>query len=107
LEAKEGVPFIELNRDDAAARGILDGQDIVVENDRGSCILRAILTSDVQPGVAVAPKGRWSKRSPDGHNINWTTSDVLGDLAGQSTFHSNRVWVRPARGMARTSPGQT
>jgi hypothetical protein len=27
--------------------------------------------------------------------VNWTTSDALGDFAGQSTFHSNRVWLRP------------
>jgi hypothetical protein len=30
----------------------------------------------------------------NGRNVNWTTSDVLGDLAGQSTFHTNRVWLR-------------
>lgn len=95
LEAKEGTPFIELNREDAGSRGIHDGQDVVIENDRGWCVLRAVVTDDVQRGVAVAPKGRWAKRSPDGRNVNWTTSDALGDLAGQSTFHSNRVWVRP------------
>ena len=24
------------------------------------------------------------------------TSDALGDMAGQSTFHSNKVWLRLA-----------
>jgi anaerobic selenocysteine-containing dehydrogenase len=97
LEAKEGSPYIEINPADATSRGIVEGQDVSVENERGSCVLRAIITADVQPGVAVAPKGRWATRSPDGRNINWTTSDALGDLAGQSTFHSNRVFVRPLR----------
>jgi hypothetical protein len=40
----------------------------------------------------VSPKGRWSKHS-GGQNVNWTTSDCLADMAGQSTFHSNLVWV--------------
>jgi hypothetical protein len=43
----------------------------------------------------IAPKGRWLSHSLDGHNVNSTTSDALADLAGQSTFHSNLVEVRP------------
>ncbi len=94
LRAKEGTPFIELNPHDAAARGITHGDQVIVSNTRGSCQLRAVVTSDVPPGVAVAPKGQWACLSPDGRNINWTTSDALGDLAGQSTFHSNMVEVQ-------------
>ena len=97
LLAKEGTPFVEVNPADAAARGIVHGADVVVANGRGSCTLRAVVTEDVPSGVAVAPKGRWAKLSPDGRNVNWTTSDALGDLAGQSTFHSNLVEIRPAR----------
>jgi hypothetical protein len=44
--------------------------------------------------VAVAPKGRWAQLAPGGRNVNWTTSDALADLAGQSTFHSNLVEIR-------------
>ncbi|HEY8446648.1 MAG TPA: molybdopterin oxidoreductase family protein [Thermomicrobiales bacterium] len=93
---KEGEPFIEINPADAAARGIHHGAEVVVENRRGCIHLRAIVTDDVPPGVAVAPKGYWGSRSPDGRNVNWLTSDALADLGGQSTFHSNRVTVRPA-----------
>lgn len=85
-------PFIELHPDDAQARGIADGDQVVVKNGRGWCELRAVVTEAVRPGVAAAPKGHWSKHH-GGRNINWTTSDALGDLAGQSTFHSNRVWI--------------
>jgi anaerobic selenocysteine-containing dehydrogenase len=49
----------------------------------------------VPPGVVVSPKGRWASLSPDGRNVNWTTPDAIGDLAGQSTFHSNRVRIVP------------
>lgn len=93
LLAREGDPFVEIHPDDAAARGIGDGAWVVVENGRGWCELRAKVTDAVRPGVLASPKGRWS-RLGNGRNVNWTTSDVLADLGGQSTFHTNRVWVR-------------
>jgi anaerobic selenocysteine-containing dehydrogenase len=96
LVHKEGTPFIELNPRDAAAHGICDGSSVIVENRRGCIRLRAVVTTDVPPGVAVAPKGFWGSRAEDGRNVNWLTSDALADLGGQSTFHSNLVRVRPA-----------
>jgi anaerobic selenocysteine-containing dehydrogenase len=91
----EGEPFVEVHPADAAARGVADGDPVIVENGRGWVRLRAVVTDAVRPGVLASPKGRWAKLS-GGRNVNWTTSDVLGDLAGQSTFHSNRVWLRRA-----------
>jgi anaerobic selenocysteine-containing dehydrogenase len=96
LIAKEGQPFVEISPADAAARGIADGDVVIVESARGWCELRAVVTDDVPAGVAVAPKGRWAQLSPGGRNINWTTSDALADIAGQSTFHSNLVEIRRA-----------
>lgn len=95
LLAHEGTPFLEIHPTDAAKRHIVHGQLVRVENGRGCCQLRAVLTEGVRPGVVASPKGRWSKLD-GGQNINWLTSDALADLAGQSTFHSNKVWVCPA-----------
>ena len=94
LMAKEGTPFVEINPADAAARAISDGDPVIVTSARGWCRLRAVVTDDVPLGVAVAPKGPWARLTPDGRNINWTTSDALADLAGQSTFHSNLVEIQ-------------
>jgi anaerobic selenocysteine-containing dehydrogenase len=88
-----GTPFVEIHPVDAAQRGIKSGDTVEVENSRGACRLRAMLTDNVRQGVIVSPKGRWAKLD-GGRNVNWTTSDSLADLNGQSTFHSNRVWVR-------------
>jgi anaerobic selenocysteine-containing dehydrogenase len=96
LVAKEGTPFIEINPEDAAARQIVHGQDVIVSNERGWCTLRAVVTDDVPPGVTVSPKGRWASLSEDRRNVNWLTPDAIADLAGQSTYHSNLVHVRPA-----------
>ncbi len=98
-ERKEGAPFVEIHPEDAAARGIVDGDEVRVENARGWCRLRAVVTEDVRPGVLVSPKGRWASHSPDGRTVNWTIPDAVADLAGQSTFHSNRVWI------AKVPPG--
>lgn len=109
LLEREGTPFVEINPVDAAARGIKQDDTVIVENSRGWCKLRAVVTEAVRPGVLASPKGRWAKldggRIPSinsgctpsinsGRNVNWTTPDALADLAGQSTFHSNRVWIR-------------
>lgn len=100
LEKLEGQAFVEIHPQDADARGIADGDWVVVENSRGACALRAVVTTAVIPGVLASPKGFWAQRSeapPLGdtpRNVNWTTSDALADFAGQSTFHTNDVWLR-------------
>jgi anaerobic selenocysteine-containing dehydrogenase len=99
LLEREGTPFVEIHPVDAAARDIVTGDLVIVENGRGWCKLRAVVTDAVRPGVLASPKGRWAKFDPfrngdGGRNVNWTTSDALADMAGQSTFHSNRVWLR-------------
>ncbi|HSS64660.1 MAG TPA: molybdopterin-dependent oxidoreductase, partial [Gammaproteobacteria bacterium] len=93
LVRREGAPLLELHPDDAKSRGIVSGDRVEVINSRGSFELEAKVSEDVIPGVAVTYKGYWAKRN-GGRNVNWTTSDVLADLAGQSTFHTNRVWVK-------------
>ena len=96
LSFKEGEPYVEVNPRDAEARGIVDGARVVLENARGWCELHAVVSDNVPRGVVAAPKGRWSAQTPAGRGVNWTTSDALADLAGQSTFHSNLVALRPA-----------
>lgn len=93
LLKREGDPFVEIHPEDAKMRGIDDGEMVIVENGRGWCELKAVVTDAVRPGVVASPKGRWSKLQ-GGRNVNWTTSDALGDMAGQSTFHTNSVWIR-------------
>ncbi|NKQ37804.1 MAG: molybdopterin oxidoreductase family protein [Chloroflexi bacterium] len=88
LVQQEGEPFVEIHPDDAARRGIADRDSVVVVNGRGQCRLIAKVTDAVRPGVLASPKGYW------GGNVNQTTSDALADMAGQSTFHSNRVWLQ-------------
>ncbi|HSH03659.1 MAG TPA: molybdopterin oxidoreductase family protein [Anaerolineae bacterium] len=96
LRAREGEPFVEICVADAVARDIEDGEMVMVGNGRGWCKLRARVSDTVRAGVVASPKGYWAKHGA-GRNINWTTSDALGDMGGQSTFHDNLVWVWPVR----------
>ncbi len=92
LLAREGEPFMEIHPADAAARGIATGDWVIVKNGRGACQLKAVVTDGIRPGVVASPKGRWGVI--EGGHVNYTTSDALGDMAGQSTYHSNRVWIQ-------------
>jgi anaerobic selenocysteine-containing dehydrogenase len=90
-----GDPSIELATDDAASRGLVDGQWVEVYNDRGRFQARVALTGAVRPGTAVALGLYWSKLSPGGSNVNSTTSSALTDMGGGATFFDNLVEVRP------------
>lgn len=89
----EGVPAIELNSEDALARGIEHGEMVRVFNSRGQCVLRATISSRVKPGLAVALSTWWNKLSPNGANVNRTTSQELTDLGGGACFYDNLVEV--------------
>jgi biotin/methionine sulfoxide reductase len=50
---------VRLNKEDAAARGIRDGDIVRLYNDRGSCLAGAVLGDSVRPGVAQLSTGAW------------------------------------------------
>lgn len=91
-----GDPTIELAAEDAAQRGLEDGQWVEVFNDRGRFLARVALTGTVRSGVAVATGIYWNKLSRGRANVNSTTSSALADFAGGATFFDNLVEVRPA-----------
>lgn len=93
---EEGCPRLELHPDDAAARGLVDAQDLRIFNDRGEFRARLRITDRVRPGVAMSPSIWWRKLSPDGRNVNEVTSQKLTDLGGTAAFYDVLVEVAPA-----------
>jgi biotin/methionine sulfoxide reductase len=57
-----------INRVDATARGITDGDIVVVGNDRGKCLAGAVLTDMIRPGMAQLPTGAWYDPLVPGEN---------------------------------------
>jgi len=48
-----------LNPDDAAARGIVNGDVVRIYNDRGACLAGAVVTETIRPGVIQLATGAW------------------------------------------------
>ena len=61
---------VEINPADAGPRGISDGDELRVYNDRGETRLAARITDAVLPGVLYTPKGVWLSASPTGQTVN-------------------------------------
>lgn len=91
-----GEPTVEMSAEDARSRGLVEGDEAEVFNDRGSFRARVALTEAVKAGVAVATGIYWNKHSRGGTNANATTSSALSDLGGGATFFDNLVEVRRA-----------
>jgi anaerobic selenocysteine-containing dehydrogenase len=98
LARDAGPRYVELHPEDATARGLADGQQVRVFNDRGEFRALARLSDAVRPGVAMTPFGYWRRTSPDRSAVNATTSQAVTDLGAGPTFHDNQVEVEAASG---------
>jgi biotin/methionine sulfoxide reductase len=56
VNGREGI---RIHPDDAAARGISDGDIVRVFNDRGACLAGAVVTDAVRPNVVNLSTGAW------------------------------------------------
>ncbi len=86
-----------LNPVDAIPRGIKDGDEITVFNDRGALVLPCRVTQRIMPGVVDIPQGAWYK--PDeygvdhGGNVNLLTSHRWTPFAFGTAQHTMMVQV--------------
>ena len=92
----EGEPLLEMHADDAAARGIADGQLVRVFNDRGEYHCRARVSKRARPGVVNGLGIWWRKLGANGTNVNELTSQRLTDLGRAPVFYDCLVDVRAA-----------
>ena len=94
---REGQPLLEIHAEDAADRKIADGDLVTVANDRGSLLIRATVSSAVQPGVVAMPFGWWHRSSESGRGVNaLTNAQHPADGTGSAFFHENLVEVSSA-----------
>jgi anaerobic selenocysteine-containing dehydrogenase len=93
LARAAGEAKLLLHPNEAAVRGITDGDRVRTFNGRGDFFARAVVTEDVRPGVAVSYGVRWASRSELGRTANDTTSQRLSDLGGGATFYDTAVEV--------------
>jgi anaerobic selenocysteine-containing dehydrogenase len=88
-------PSVVLHPGDAVARGVNDGDQVRVFNDRGSFSCAARVSDDARAGVVVAPMGWWNGDYSGGRSAQATTSQALTELGRAPVFNDNRVEVEP------------
>jgi anaerobic dimethyl sulfoxide reductase subunit A len=89
-----------MNPEDAAERGVHNGDRVKVYNDRGALILPCRLTNRILPGVVDIPQGAWWAPDEEGiccaGAINVLTSERLTPLAFGNAQHTIMVQVEKA-----------
>ena len=88
-----GPATIALHPDDAAERGLAEGDEAVVANETGSLRLMVIISDAVPRGVAYSPKGRWPKREPGRANVNALNPGVKADMGESTSVHGTEATV--------------
>jgi len=88
-----GEQFVLVNPKDALARNVGEGSPVRIFNDRGSFEAIAKVSSDVMPGVVVAPMGYWRSLSRTGATVNALNPSAFADLGRAPTFSDTLVEV--------------
>jgi anaerobic selenocysteine-containing dehydrogenase len=89
-------PSVRLSPADAAARGLVHGQSVVVTNGEARITVNVAVDDTLRDGVASIPKGLWCTATPEGLTANAFAPDGLSDLAGGARFNDALVDVLPA-----------
>jgi anaerobic selenocysteine-containing dehydrogenase len=84
---------LEMHPDDAAPRGIADGDDVRVFNALGEMECGVTITPLVRPGTVSFPKGVWRRHTGNRLTSNALVPDTLTDLGGGACFNDARVDV--------------
>jgi anaerobic selenocysteine-containing dehydrogenase len=84
---------LDINPEDAAARGISDGDVVRVFNAGGTVECTAMLTTELPRGTVSLPKGLWRRHTLNGFTSNVLVPDSLTDLGGGACFNDARVQV--------------
>ncbi len=85
-----------LHPQDAAARGIVDGQRVRVFNQHGATMLPATVTDRIAPGVVSIKEGAWFAPGPDGADTQGCANVLTTDRSspsGATTYNTNHVQV--------------
>lgn len=93
---REGRLEIDLHPDDAADRGIQDGQLVIVSNPQGEIVAWCRISLKVGRGVARLPFGGLLDALGRRSHVNQLTPEQPTDWGGGSGFYDTFVHVNPA-----------
>jgi anaerobic selenocysteine-containing dehydrogenase len=79
-EIHGGRPHVMLHPDDAAARGIADGDQVEISNTRGRVVAWAEVNEAAGRATATLPEGWWPRSFAAGRGINELTSSEVNPI---------------------------
>jgi len=85
-----------IHPDDAAVRGVNDGDEVRVFNALGEVRCKAGVGAWIRRGTVSMPKGIWRKHTANGFTGTSLVPDALTDLGGGACFNDARVQVERA-----------
>jgi anaerobic selenocysteine-containing dehydrogenase len=85
-----------MHPDDAAARGLSDGEAVRMFNALGEVRCNMQVGAWIRRGTVSLPKGLWRKHTANGLTGNALAPDTLTDLGGGACFNDARVQVQAA-----------
>ncbi len=88
LQAMQSRPTVELSPEDAAQRGVKDGDLVRLYNDRGETYCFAVIIEGMLSGMCVTQKQYKGSNTPGGLNANALNSERLTDFGRSPTFYS-------------------
>jgi anaerobic selenocysteine-containing dehydrogenase len=92
-ELRERAAVLQMNPEDANARGLATDDPVRVFNQLGEVHCPVALNKDIRPGTVTLPKGLWRKSTYNGLTSNVLVPDSLTDLGGGACFNDARVQV--------------
>ncbi len=94
LRQREGAPHAVLHPDDAAVRGLTDGQHVRLRNERGEVGLMLRIGDEIQPGVVLVPGQRPDAEALSG-TVNMLCADGYTDMGEGAIYQSTWLDVHP------------
>jgi anaerobic selenocysteine-containing dehydrogenase len=85
-----------MHPDDAAARGLADGDAVRIFNALGEVRCGVRVGAWTRPGTVSLPKGLWRRHTANGWTGTALVPDTLTDIAGGACFNDARVQVEKA-----------
>ena len=98
----QGQPTLEMNSADAVLRGLADGEQVVIGNERGEINAALKVTDTISSGVVALPGKWWSQPIQTGAMGNLLTPSSWTD-AGQPAY--NNTFVKVESASSSTKPG--
>jgi anaerobic selenocysteine-containing dehydrogenase len=96
-QANTEVYQVEMNQGDANAKGLVNGEKVVLSNDQARVVLHLLLSDKVKSGLLYVPKGAWFASSESGLSINALIPGHKADMADGACYNDAQVNIASIR----------